>query len=78
VFTLCLGQRGLRNVLGDITRPSFGGVEGNYPQWNANTDRSECFFGLIRLDISAAQRPEVVQHDIDGDIKGWLGASGVW
>ena len=29
--------------------------------------------------IGAAQRPEVVQHDMNGDIKGWLaGASGVW
>ena len=31
-FTLCLAQRGTRNVLGDITRPAFGGIEGNHPQ----------------------------------------------
>ena len=30
---------------------------------------------FIGFDISAAQRPEVVQHDIDGDIKGWLARS---
>ena len=32
-FTLCFAQRGTRNVLGDIARPAFDGIEGNHPEW---------------------------------------------
>ena len=39
-----------------------------------------CFisFGLVGFDISAAQRPEVIQNNMNGDIKGSRGTSGVW
>ena len=34
--------------------------------------------GLVGLDIRAAQRSEVVQHQMDGDIKWSRTARGIW
>ena len=41
------------------------------PLRNIFDDNGLVSFGFVGLDISAAQRPKVVQHHMDGDIK-WL------
>ena len=80
MFVLRLAQYGLRNVLCHVTRPAFGGVEGDDPNGMRvltaqNVLDSGLFvsFVVARLGIGATQpRTILVQHDIDGDIKGGL------
>ena len=76
-----IGVRRSRGILGDIARPALCGIEGDHPKGMRILPVEDVFddglFGVDfgGFDVGSAQRTEVVEDDMNGDVGDWLARS---